>query len=130
MPTYTLVYGLLLLLLGIGGFVITGRESITALIPAFFGLPVLLFAWLARRETMRKHAMHAAAVLSLLAFLGTAGGVIQSARLLMGQDVERPPAQISKAVMALLSVWFLVLCIRSFIDARRNAAPPRPADAQ
>jgi hypothetical protein len=119
MPTITIVYGLLLTLLGLGGYFGSGGASITAMIPAFFGLPLLSLGFLARTERFLKHAMHGAAMLALLGLLGSARGTLKLPTLLAGGQLERPQAVIAQSVMAILSLIFLVLCIRSFIQARR-----------
>jgi hypothetical protein len=114
-----LAFGTLLILLGVVGYVATGMVSVTALIPAAFGLLLALLGLLARQEALRKHAMHAAAALALVGFLATVSvfaGPLPA--LLAGGDVARPAAVISRAVMAILMLVFLVLCIKSFRDAR------------
>jgi uncharacterized membrane protein len=115
MPQVTIVYGLALIALGLIGYFATGGVSVTALIPAFFGIPIVIAGWIARNEKMLKHAMHAAAVLGLLGFLGTLRGLIA---LLTGG--EATPAIVSQATMAVLSAIFVALCVRSFIQARRE----------
>lgn len=119
MPQVTIGYGLILILLGLAAYFSSGGASVTALIPAFFGLPVLIAGLLARKENLLKHAMHAAAVLALLGFLGTVPGLVKVFTLLGGGTVGRPSAVIVQAVMAVLSLIFLILCIRSFIQARK-----------
>ena len=49
MPGTTRIFGIILILLGVASYALTGRTSVTALIPAFFGavLLVLLFVPLA-----------------------------------------------------------------------------------
>ena len=59
-----------LIVIGVVGYVATDRQSATALIPAFLGLLLLAFGWLARNDAYRKHAMHAVAVFALLGLLG------------------------------------------------------------
>src|SRR5262245_5853683 len=66
MPATTRLIGILLILLGIAGYLLTGRTSITALIPAFFGAVYVVIALVARGEAARKHAMHTAVALSLI----------------------------------------------------------------
>lgn len=122
MSSYAILFSILLLLLGLGSYFGTGQTSVTALIPAFFGLPLLLTGLLGRKEKLRQHAMHAAALLALLGLLGTVGGIFKLFVLLGGGTVERPAAALVQTLMALLCAVFLGLCIRSFIDARRRRA--------
>ena len=123
MPAVTIAYGALLIALGAGFYFGTGQESVTALIPAFFGLLVVVCGILARREHLLKHAMHGAAALGLLAFLGGLPGLLRAFALLGGGEVARRNAVLEQATMALLSLVFVVLCVKSFIDARRARRP-------
>ncbi|MCB2230738.1 hypothetical protein KQH82_08490 [bacterium] len=122
MPKLTLWYALILIVIGLAGYFGMGRESITALIPAFFGIAVLITALLARKDSMRRHAMHAAVVLAVLAFAGTVMGIPKTITLLTGGEIARPKAVVVQAIMALLSLGYVVVAIRSFIAARRSPA--------
>ena len=117
--------GIILAVLGVGSYFTTGAASPTALIPAAFGIVFILLGFIARKETLRKHAMHGAALLSLLGIAGSAGGVLSTLTLLGGGTVERPEAAVAKAAMTVICIVFLVLAIRSFINARRNPAQPQ-----
>ena len=71
MASTTRTFGLILIALGLASYFLTDRVSVTALIPAFFGAVFVILALVARHESARKHAMHAAVALGLLGFLGT-----------------------------------------------------------
>lgn len=119
MPQITIAYSVLLIILGVAGYALSGAASVTALIPAFFGIVFFILGMVAMRENLRKHAMHGASALALLAILGTFGGVINAVKLVTGAEVERPAAAISQSIMLLLSAVFLGICVNSFIQARR-----------
>ena len=119
MTKITMVFSILLILLGIGGYFATDRASPTALIPAALGLILLGLGLLARKESLRPHAMHAAAALGLIGFLGAAPGIAKAFTLLGGGTVERPQVVPFQAIMAIFCAAFVVFCIRSFIQARR-----------
>ena len=90
--------------------------SPTALIPAAFGLLLVLFGALASvKDHWRKHMMHAAAGVALIGFILTAG------RLLMrvGQ-VSMSPAVLSQLATAMVCLIFLLAAIGSFAAARKN----------
>jgi hypothetical protein len=114
--------GIALVILGAGGYAITGGASWTALIPAIAGALFLLLGWIATRGPgPRKHAMHAAAALALLGALAT--GPMSIPRLIAwmgGTAPARPAAVVAQAIMALLCLVLLVLAVRSFIAARRT----------
>jgi hypothetical protein len=114
----TLLFALAYILLGLGGFILTGSTHKTALIPCAFGVLFVLFGLLAFKEKLRKHAMHAAVLVALLAFVGTAKALAHLPDLFRG-TAEKPAAVITQAVNAFLSLGFILLAVRSFIQARR-----------
>jgi uncharacterized membrane protein len=111
----TRLVGLILAVLGIVSYVGTGRTSVTALIPAFFGVVFLVLAYVARNEAARKHAMHVAMLVALVGIAGTAS------RLLGATDFTRP-ATLAQVATVLLLAWYLGKGIKSFRDARRARA--------
>ena len=123
MPRLTLLLALTLIVLGVGSWLVTGRESITALIPAFFGVPFALLALRAEKEGARKLAMHLAATLALIGIAGTVTGVVKTVKMLAGAEIARPPAAIAQTIMCALCLTFLILCVRSFVKARRAPNP-------
>jgi uncharacterized membrane protein len=120
MPQTTVVFGVLLCLVGVAFYAGTGAASVTALIPAFLGLPLVVAGWLARREGLRRHAMHASALLGTLGVLGSLRGVVQLPALLGGAEVARPVAVAAQSITAALCLVFVALCVRSFVSARRE----------
>lgn len=119
MASTTILFGVLLIVLGLAGWVGSGMESPTALIPSVFGLLLVIAGAVARNESRRKHAMHAAAMVGLLGFFGSVSGLLQLPALLGGEEVARPAAVWSKSAMAVLSAIFVGLCVKSFIAARK-----------
>jgi hypothetical protein len=123
MPKVSKLVGLALILLGIVAYVITGAASITALIPAFFGLVFFGLGYLGdRSESMRKHAMHAALLLAIFGLGGSFGGFMSVFRALGGTPIDNPAAAYAQALMAIICLFFLILGIRSFIEARKAPA--------
>jgi fucose 4-O-acetylase-like acetyltransferase len=120
MAKLTIVFGVLLILLAIIGFVATGSAHPTALIPAGFGLLFVLFGVMANTDDSKKRMlwMHISVTLALLAFLGTIPADIDSFRLSRGMEFPHPDAILEKAAMSLLSLIYVLFCIRSFINAR------------
>ncbi len=125
MAKITIGLGLVLIVLGLGGYFGTDRESWTALIPALFGLPLLILGLIALKERMRKGAMHVAVVIGLLGFVGTVRGLMKLPLLLTGGELARPGAVAVQAAMAIVCFVFVLLCVRSFIKARRAGAAQR-----
>lgn len=125
MPTTTIICGILLILIGIVGYgygMIGGAASPTALIPAVLGLLLAVLGFAAKaKEDLRKHIMHGAVVVGLLGFLGTASSFLKIPALLNG-TAERPAAVVAQLATAVICVVFVLLCVKSFADARRNRA--------
>jgi len=125
MPIVTIVAGSILTLLGILGYVFSDSRSMTALIPLAFGIPIELCGVLALKPELKKHAMHGASLLALLGVLGAAPGAVRYLRGLTGDlAVARPMAAQVQAAMFVTCLVLLILCIRSFRQARarREAA--------
>lgn len=123
MAPVSIVSGILLILLGIWGRWYTdvpaSATSNTALIPAGFGIALLILGLLAFKESWRKHTMHAAAALGLIGFLAAVGrGVVSWPAYLSGKTTN-PDAALALLLMAVICGVFVALCVRSFIVARR-----------
>lgn len=112
MARITIIFAVLLIALGIGTYVGTEFKP-TALIPAGFGVVLLLSGLIALKEHLRKHAMHAA---SMVALLGVVAAVVS---LIVRGSVASSVAIAEQVAMALLCGGLLFLCVRSFINARR-----------
>lgn len=119
MPTTSIVSGILLILVGIAGYafsLIDGNKSWTALIPAAFGVVLIAFGAAAKsNESLRKHLMHAAVLVGLIGFLIPAWRLISKFN-----DLTVSLAVLSQAAMALICLFFVILCVQSFINARRE----------
>ena len=119
MPSTSIACGTLLIVIGILGYVsgvLHGTPSLTALIPAAFGLLLFLLGIFARmNEGLRKHLMHAAVVVAFLGFLMTAGRLVSK----IG-ELSYSAAVVSQVSMALVCLLFVILAVKSFADARRE----------
>lgn len=120
MPKFSIVLGIIFIIMGLYGYFGISSESITALIPTFFGIPLLILGWIGLNDKYLKHTMHGAAVLTLLGFAGTVSGLIKFFKMLGGEQMQRPAAVTVQAIMSILCLLFLVFAVKSFIDARRN----------
>jgi fluoride ion exporter CrcB/FEX len=129
MPKVAIICGVLLILVGLGGFgyavatlapgVSAGRV-VTALIPAVFGLILAVLGFLAKsKENLRKHLMHAAVLIGLIGFLATVSAFPKLPTLFDG-TAERPAAVVSQFLTSVICLIFVILSIKSFIDARRG----------
>jgi len=121
MAKLTIVFGILLVAVGAWGFVATGSAHPTALIPAGFGLLFVVFGILANSPEPKKRMlwMHIAVTLALVLFLSLIKADIQMVQMMQGMSFEHPVAVQEKAIASVLSLVFVLLCVRSFISARR-----------
>ena len=117
MASTTIVFGVLLIVLGFAGYAATGGISVTALIPAFFGLVLLVLGFLARAESMRRHAMHAASAVGLVGFIGALMSLLRAP-----METRSAMANVSQIAMVVRTAVFVLLCVKSFRDARRRRA--------
>jgi hypothetical protein len=122
MSKLTIALGVLLILIALAGFVSTGSSHPTSLIPGAIGLLFCLFGALANSPDPKKRMfwMHIAVTVALVMFLGTIPADIDVMRLSHGAVFPHPIAIEEKAAMSLLCLLFVLLCVRSFIEARRN----------
>lgn len=111
--------GIILITLGILGYFAGGMVSWTALIPAIFGLLILIPSLIARNPDKLKLGMHIAATFGLLGFFAPLGRIIPTAA--KGEFVFNL-ATASMIGMLVVCGIFLVLCIKSFKEARQNKA--------
>jgi len=119
MQNLTLSLGILLLILGGASYLGTGQESITALIPSFFGILFILFGVLSKQEKLRKHMIHTAAGLALLGILGTARAIPGFIDVISGTPVERPLAIYAQTAMLVMCAGYMIRAVQSFIAARK-----------
>lgn len=113
-PRLTLLVGGALMVEGIGFYLGTGMTSMTSLIPAFFGIPLIAMSIMATRQPERAHFwMHIAVVFGLLTFLGGLMGV----KGLVSNDLSA--STVAQLLMIVIGGVYTFACIRSFTYARK-----------
>lgn len=102
------------------------KQSVTAAIPAFVGILMLIGGILAIKNTML--GMHIAVLFSLLGTLAGLGRLIPGT--ITGNLDWATPAPKLIAGMTVVCLFFTVAAVRSFIAARkaREAAAPENSD--
>jgi hypothetical protein len=119
----TLALAVLLVALGLIGYLGTGSLHPTALIPAWIGLALGIGGFLAISpiERRRKLFMHINVTIALLGFIGSTVEAIRG--YVHASSLGLPPDEIalaSKITLAGLLLIYVILCVRSFIAARRS----------
>ena len=104
----TLVYSIALILLGLIGYIITGMQSITALIPSFWGIIILLVFMLTKRMNKPTILVWTLTVLGVIGFIATVNGIPKLLTLISGENISRPSAAISQTIMAVLSLFYAI----------------------
>lgn len=120
MPLITIAFGLLLVLQGITffGYYLTP----TALIPAIFGIALIALGFWARSGAV-KLGMHLAVLVGLLGILGGLGmGLPGLLKVMNEEDGTRPVAVVSQLLLGAICLVYVVLCVKSFIAARKKPA--------
>ncbi len=118
----TIIFGVLLIVLGLIGYIGTGSAHPTALIPTWWGLALGVGGLLAisPSESRRKIFMHINVTVGALGCIGAfvealrGYGAARSAGL--DPDMKALAAKLAMAIMLLI---YVNLCVRSFIAARR-----------
>ena len=109
----TTLYGLFMVIWGISISLFSGSSSITSMIPAFIGVPLVFIGFISMiKPTFRKALMHIAVVIGIIAFLG-------------GLDFFRGMfnnyyAGLSKLMLLITGFVYVYFCVQSFIFVRRQ----------
>ena len=121
MAKITVLFGIVLILLGGMSYILTGHKFPTSLIPAAFGILLVTFGSMAETPDTKRRMifMHIAVTVGLLGFLATAPALFQLVELFKGKLFPYPAAIEEKAAMSVLLLIYVLLCVRSFITARR-----------
>jgi len=135
MAKLAMVFGVLIALVGVCGYIETHFWH--ALIPVVLGFLLVFLGLLANTENVKRRmlAMHIAVTIALLGFLGTISGLIVMMRFLIGTHQETASEHIEvgtlsvhklaaevQSATSVLCLIFVLLCVRSFIAARRARA--------
>lgn len=136
MSKVAIAIGLLLIVVGVAGYltpntvvvsegdtdgeVVEAKRSFTALIPAAFGIPILLCGiWGTTSPNSSKNAMHIAVTLGLLGALAATGrGIVSLLKFINGDEFNQR-AFVFLILMGVLCWIFVIACVMSFINARK-----------
>lgn len=121
MGKLALGFGVALILVGVVGYVASGAASVTALIPAFVGVPMLVAGWMMGRANLYRVGLYSAIVLAVVLALGSLRGVAG----LLGGEFSGPA--LIQLVLFLASVGFVVLAAREVFAGRRGGSRPMGA---
>jgi nucleoside recognition membrane protein YjiH len=117
MVRFTSVLGIALVVLGVGAYVLTSAASVTALIPAFVGIPLLICGVLARSAARRRPSLIVALVVALLGALGSAMNAVKIGEAIAG-TAQRPAAVWVSTIMFVLLVAYVAAGARALLGSR------------
>ena len=119
-PLIAFVGGILLIGLGLLaylGFATGDDRSVTALIPLFWGVPIVIAVLVSiGGGNVRKHAMHFVAILALLGMLAPLGRLIPTS---IKNGFVMDSKSFTMIAMSVICLVLLILAIGSFIQARK-----------
>jgi hypothetical protein len=119
-----IVLGTVLVALGIGAYVLSGFVSVTALIPAVFGVLIAVLGVVGYQRTDRQRlAAYGIGLLAVLGVLGSTRGIPDIIALLTGGAVESTIAAISQGTMIVICLVLLAAVIQFIRDTRTPTNP-------
>ena len=127
MAKTSLVFSIIYIIIGIGGYFASGKASVTALIPSFFGIVFFILSLIAvKKPKLNKHMLHGIMLLVLVSLGGTFKGFGKMISWMGGQEIERLLAVQIQGTFFILNAILLVLGIISFIQARKDKELAQP----
>ena len=111
MHRWTILFGLLLVAIGLGGYYFADAKQPMALIPAVLGIAMFVCGVVAAQGAMRRLAMHVAALIGMIGFVGPMVTIFN--------DITNTAEVLAKGLTSALCLMFVMMCINSFLEARR-----------
>ena len=113
-PSLTIFYGGFLVIWGVLISYLSESDSITSFFPSMLGLPILLSGLLASKFPNKKKVwMHIAVTFGLLCAIG-------GTRFFMKMSDGSNYATLSMLMLFLSGSIYTMICVKSFIHARKN----------
>ena len=118
MTTITLVFGVLLSLIGLTDFLYAGAHSPALLFPALLGLLLIACSVVSTDPKLHRQAMKVAALVALLGFAATASAFYNLILALKKITLASQCEVIANSATALLCLIFLTRCFQEFLMSR------------
>ena len=111
MHRWTILFGLLLVAIGLGGYYFADAKQPMALIPAVLGIAMFVCGMVAAQGAMRMLAIHVAALIGVIGFVGPLVALFE--------DTANTAAVLAKGLTSALCLMFVLMCVNAFLEVRR-----------
>jgi mannose/fructose/N-acetylgalactosamine-specific phosphotransferase system component IIC len=114
MHRWTILFGLLLVAIGLGGYYFADAKQPMALIPAILGIAMFVCGVVAAQGAMRRLAIHVAALIGMIGFVGPMVTIFNDIT-----NTANTAEVLAKGLTSALCLMFVLMCVNSFLEARR-----------
>ena len=115
--------GIVLVVVGVGAYVLSDFASVTALIPTFFGVLIAVLGVIGRQTDRHRLAAYGIGLLAVLGVLGSTRGIPDIIALLSGESVDSTIAAVSQGAMIVICLVLLAAAIQVVLDTRATTNP-------
>ncbi len=113
-----LALGGVLVVVGIGAYVLSDFASVTAFVPTVFGVAIAGLAVAGREQRRERPAIYAIGILAILGVLGSARGIPDVVALLTGGSVDSVVAPVTQGVMIVVCLVLVLVAGRYVLGTR------------
>jgi len=115
--------GIVLVVLGVGAYMLSNFASVTALIPALFGGLIVILGVVGRQTDRQRLAAYGIGLLAVLGILGSTRGIPDIIALVTGETVESGIATLSQGAMIVICLALLAAVIQFIRNTQATANP-------
>lgn len=113
-----MILGAVLIVVGIGAYILSDFASVTAFIPTIFGAAIAGLAVLGRDDTRERTAIYAIGILAVLGVFGSVRGIPDIIALLTRSSVDSVVAPVTQGVMIVVCLVLVLAVGRYVLDTR------------
>ena len=125
MHRWTILFGLLLVAIGLGGYYFADAKQPMALIPAVLGIAMFVCGVVAAQGAMRMLAMHVAALIGMIGFVGPMVTIFNDIT-----NTANTAEVLAKGLTSALCLMFVLMCVNSFLEVRRARKAGKNTDEE
>ncbi len=115
MHRWTILFGLLLVAIGLGGYYFAdANQPMAPFGTAVLGIAMFVCGLVAAQGAMRRLAMHVAALIGMIGFVGPMVTIFNDIT-----NTANTAEVLAKGLTSALCLMFVLMCVNSFLEARR-----------